>query len=777
MANVMLTRAGLQYVLSAHDNGVYVDVRYFIPVYDDRIDSTLRYTGGLSSMAQIADETATEPYGEKIWNISGYSLSDTDDYVISAVTFSDNRLIGSYQNHQVYTNLYDSVPLSTQISGTAFAVSAGSPAGYYDWTVTGGGVVTGNNDRPTSANDDYFVVTDYYPVYDSAAEERLRGVFKAEINKRMGKFKFNKIAMYAVQVDSNGVVLGSCFFGEAYLDTPVVKTELATDGFDNFIFDIQIDLSGTSATWNDVFFSSSADYWSHSPGGLYYSGRIGVGNFAGDVREISATAHLRKARDTSGTVDNNIPTLRLDYDDTRFVSMDVVSGGYFVSGTNGGDLVIQVSDWSTYCGETIAIRPKVARTIALGTTTYPYERVALNDNRLHAIDVNNGQVKIGKLNGYSESDYYGIPSIYLSDLAVEITATSDGSTGSDINGAYIGGDLFRKYQNLFIFTTFYCNTGNEYYDRDIAIVAGLDASGTYSAVGTPSAKINHMSLTRQLLNSQNFSSNVASAAEIHLAAKGGIKLHGVLELENIRNSYVTDSVTYTPNNAMIISKQNNLLLVAGLNSLVDYDTLNTYFATRSEYMSSWLTSTSQLLLMGKTISTIGNIKPWITNTDDIGSLSLKYKGLYVENARVTALTVNTIGVTQLGASEITATNLTATNLVTTNGFRMLSTDTPLKYYVKNVMLGTLVANTNTLVDTITGLGSMNIFGYNITILDGVKYFPPGYETSDHPLIYSYSTFINQAVGGETTYINIIPKATTFSNCPCYIVIFYQTATG
>jgi hypothetical protein len=627
MSNVVLTRQGLQYVLSAHDNGVYVDLRYFVPVYDDRIDQTVRDASILSAFTQIADIDATAPYGEVIWNTSGtYSLSNTDVYIISATSYTGGAMSDSYQKASVTTNLLDDIPLSNQISGTAFVVSAGSSAGLHDWTVTGGGAVSGVNTRPTSTTSDYFSIQDYYPVYDTSASGRLRGAYKAVLSQSIGTAKFNKLGLYAVQVDTDGTVLGTCYFGEAYIGyTPVIKTPLATSGFDHFIFDIQIDLSGTSATWDNVFFSSSADYWSHSPGGLYYPNLIGVGSFEDSVKQISATAHLKKARNESGVVDTALPILRMDCSTSAFVGFDVVSAGANVSGVNGGDLVIQVSDWTNYCSQHIAVRPKVARTVALGTNTYPFASLSVNDYLDHAIDVNNGQVKIGKLNGFPESAYYGIPSVYLSNLGIEITA-STGATNPF--GAYVGGDLYRKYENLFIFTTFYCTGGTEYYDKDIAIVAGLDTSGSYSAIGTPSGKINHYSLTKQLLIDQNFSTNVASAAELHLAAKGGVKLHGVLELENVRNGYTTGGTSYTHNNAMILTKKDNLLVVAGMSNSTTYDTLNTYLTNDADFCGL-IDSTGQLVLAGYNIKTVGNISPWVTNVDDLGTTSYRYKNVYV----------------------------------------------------------------------------------------------------------------------------------------------------
>ena len=123
MSNVVLTTQGLQYVLSAHNNGIYVDIRYFVPIYDNRIDPTIRLTNyTLSSFSQVADRGQTSPYGEVIWNTTGYTLSNESKYAISASSFTGGDMNGSYQRATVQTNLLNGVPLSPQISGTEFAI-------------------------------------------------------------------------------------------------------------------------------------------------------------------------------------------------------------------------------------------------------------------------------------------------------------------------------------------------------------------------------------------------------------------------------------------------------------------------------------------------------------------------------------------------------------------------------------------------------------------------------------------------------------------------------
>jgi len=281
MPNVMITQRGLDFVMSANDKGPMIWLDLFVPVYDDRIDNNVRTSGyTLSSFADIVDVTRTTPYGEIIWNRTGYSVDYSSNYVISAVSANGGFLQNSYQKATTYTNLYNGNPLSDQVSASYWASSAAGDAGLYNWNAPGGAVgVTANN--PTG---NYWVAGDYYPVYEGPQNNELRGSIKCQIDKNRGNFKFNKIALYAKQDQTSEI----CFFGEAYLEVPAVVSNLEV-GFDQFEFDIQIDISGVSATWAEVFFSSSADYWSHSPGGLYYPGRIGVGQFDDEVKGLPDT--------------------------------------------------------------------------------------------------------------------------------------------------------------------------------------------------------------------------------------------------------------------------------------------------------------------------------------------------------------------------------------------------------------------------------------------------------------------------------------------------------
>ena len=79
MSNVVITSAGLDYVLSASNNdNINIKVGYFVPVYDYRIDGNIQNPTTTSAFSAIADYTLTEPVGEILWNVSSTNYSQSD---------------------------------------------------------------------------------------------------------------------------------------------------------------------------------------------------------------------------------------------------------------------------------------------------------------------------------------------------------------------------------------------------------------------------------------------------------------------------------------------------------------------------------------------------------------------------------------------------------------------------------------------------------------------------------------------------------------------------
>lgn len=635
MPNVLITNQGLDFVSSANDNGVYIDLRYFIPVYDDRIDSSVRNTSALSSFSDIADKTITEPYGEKIWRRK-HTLGDASTFLISAVEFNSSKLTNTYQKSSVVTNLYNGTPLSDQVSATSWSATGGPSL--WTWEALAGGQgIEGDDSQPGTGADGLGFTDGYYPTYDTSAENRLRGSFKFKIDESWGNIKFNKIAMYAVAVNADGDDITSIgYFGEAYLSAAAVRSDLGV-GYDLFEIDVQIDLSGVSANWDNLFYSSSADYWSHSPGGLYYPGRIGVGIFEDGQKEISATMHVRRER-TSGTINDDIPQLRIDQDYKRFWTIEVVSEAYDIrnSATSGGDMVIGIADWDSFTGDALAIRPSVDGSVSLGTNDFSFRElwlwnfadgdeeslddvIPLNVQNLaenYAARFNATQVFIGKSDGRFGNDKFALR---VDDLGVDIIS------GSDQYGAFRGGDIVKDSQNLLIYNTFYHDSGNDIGVENVYLFAGLDLSSTYYSVDGQSGAT-HKNILYQIENAEpglfsGTNENLATGAEVHIAAKGKIGLHGPIEIQNLSEYADTANLA----NAIVISRENELRMMigAGILDTTSYNTLTDRMSTISE-MPDLFDASSRLFLVAGNIHVNGNIVPLQGPSYDVGDVGRRF---------------------------------------------------------------------------------------------------------------------------------------------------------
>lgn len=328
MSNTIITQQGINFVLSASTLGPFIQLKYFLPVYDYRADPNVHNNITTSAIATSAamSQNDTSPFGEILWNIDtsehAYSLSQNDHYVLSASGDSLNSssnpwvLTNSVMSKQQAVNMYDGVPLSNQyygVNGVDALISTNT------WNIYSGQIITGNNSAHLTGTDKYFKIVDYYP---SAAEGGLKGTFKCKISGKLGSMKFNKLALYAVQVNESGTEIGSpVLFAEAMMKNPVIKTNFGTEGFDDIVIDVQISLSTITSAWDDVFYSTSGDYWERTPNGLYYPERIGIGSYHEGTLGPEAMLDIRS---------DSIHQLRLTYNDDLYSEIFTNSGGELV---------------------------------------------------------------------------------------------------------------------------------------------------------------------------------------------------------------------------------------------------------------------------------------------------------------------------------------------------------------------------------------------------------------------------------------------------------------
>lgn len=388
--NIIVTSAGLDLATSAHTSGPLIALKYCLPVYDYRIDGNLHNgeAWGTSAIdvSAAATQNDTTPTGEIIYNIDEenfvYALSDDDNWVlytgVENITSATStwEVSASVQSKEQKINLYDGTPLENYISGSSVDyTSATTTEGY--WTIEDAGLVTGSNSVPaqTSASTQrYFEIVGYYPTNDSTA----RGNFKCRVSKDIGKVKFNKLAIYAVQVDTNGNETGDpVLFAQAMLTEPITKTNVAAQGFDDIVIDVQIQLSTIAASFSEVFYSTSGDYWSQTPGGLYYSEKVGIGTF------LSGTDEPRTMLDVKSTSAVNNFSLRSWDDDNDYWLFNVESDGDLVISGTSGDVIIPNNVSATYLRSSSLRSDTVASfngtTVVNGTFTVNADSTIIGD--------------------------------------------------------------------------------------------------------------------------------------------------------------------------------------------------------------------------------------------------------------------------------------------------------------------------------------------------------------------------------------------------------------
>jgi hypothetical protein len=428
MPNTILTKNGLDFVTSAGGAGPFIAIKYCVPVYDHRLDYNIHtlspdlpitYDSTISTTS-----AATQPTGEMIWYTNGnadYSLSQS--VILSGGTFStsgSNLAITNYLQSSVGigANLYKSVPLSPSVSGAALYPPTLNQNG---WLISTSGVNAGNNTIDPLDRTKYWPVVDYYPVVDNLGN--VRGAFKAHLSQSVGRFKFNKIAFYAVQMNGNTEVLSTppCFFAEAYVKEVAVKSNISSEGFDDFVVDAQIDLTALNSSGTSGFYTTSGDYWSRTVGGLYSPDPVGIGSFAGSVSQPQAVLHVR----ASESVPRHDKLVRWDASgtdgDTKYQTWSV---------GNDGELTLSASSATN---KTFTIRETTSTQNIIPITTSTYN-----------LGASNKYWKEGYIDSLSATSIVS-NSIDVANISADTTYTSLLKANTSVNpNIYVDDNLIRN---------------------------------------------------------------------------------------------------------------------------------------------------------------------------------------------------------------------------------------------------------------------------------------------------------------------------------------------
>lgn len=423
----MITNLGLNKINSSDTDGVYIEVAYYVPVYDWRIDSdinNLYADGNAMKGSGYQVSSCTSPYdvvpsGIVYWNIASddtYTYTDTV-YVLSAsTTTTDSNSIfdakqSSYTTMTTVSN--GTMPTSYGVTPTwAFismngTITVSATAEVADFDV-GAGTVSdvsmlsiGPDDVDAFDPDAYlYRGVSYNEVVTSGTDSRAN--FRVSVKAPKGVVKFNKLGLYAVQRTSNSDIVGNPFlFGQVvFPETQIVNTELTSiEGqIGELIVDFQMDVQAADRDFADVMYATSADYWQQvsditgddSDGlfGMSYSGNVYITNtLAVDDknfyfntsadRGIAKTliATFEKVNAINPSREKDMPQLCLQYVAARSGSIPSKRLRTTFMTTSAGDCVV---DFYGQCGTTeqnSALRPYENDQFDVGTTNYRWRRL------------------------------------------------------------------------------------------------------------------------------------------------------------------------------------------------------------------------------------------------------------------------------------------------------------------------------------------------------------------------------------------------------------------
>ena len=306
----MITETGLNEIDNAHPLGQYIEIAYYLPVYDFRIDETISPTSAVFSATEISSVTTSAdvvPSGEILWNLSGsdiYTLSTdrtylvrTDDEVISSsgtgkeitnYAHSDTFGINQFNSSAVSDYYTADTVLSPGTLGSGWFFSN---AGYELLSAPSSAVGFGPESHEEPEQQFLYRGVTYQHVI--ASDDDSRANFKITMRLQSGEIRFNKIGLYAVKRSADGLIIADPFlFGQVIIPEPQILQAKSINnnniGLTELTLDFQIDSKAvTSGVFEDVFYSTSADYWvrttneSNGIYGLTYDGSVYVTNTLG----------------------------------------------------------------------------------------------------------------------------------------------------------------------------------------------------------------------------------------------------------------------------------------------------------------------------------------------------------------------------------------------------------------------------------------------------------------------------------------------------------------
>lgn len=380
--------------------GSHFAIRYFLPVYDPRIDEDI-HTGTQNSTTQSATDviylsasfSATDIFdnldGEKIYNQSSvalqsacgvstaanvYSLSDDSDFVVLSASDSvygglNHEGIPTVSASTYVLSASQDVGLQANRLGNQYTISKMVSAS--DLSSAGNGNFFGNIDNDVSAvslpNFELFggdntsavgllyEVEAFVPVDVSGSDPAVdSGRYTLRLEASKGDFKFNKVILFISKMNADGTEDTSVLpkpFSIIAFNRPHIKYK-NTDTGNRLLWEAIVDLVFQRTSTQNNLTKQLVQNWSHSTSAYGLNTSNSVAIFDPDVvgsHEPDAKLHVT-SKSTSAD------QLRLAYDLTKYTDISTTSsdvlqiknktyiqstGIPITAATNADDLVVQ----------------------------------------------------------------------------------------------------------------------------------------------------------------------------------------------------------------------------------------------------------------------------------------------------------------------------------------------------------------------------------------------------------------------------------------------------
>jgi hypothetical protein len=363
MADSVITQDGINAVHFTYGSGSLFALKYFMPIYDPRIDPNIHNTppNDLDPLSTY-ELSATVPvsathgniFGERIFNLDGNEISETSFYLhridgegILTNVGTSAILTGISQTKPIQVNLVNGLaPSFTSttsvqvISGTNIEGSNGT------FTIENYGIVPQFNENTAGElSDRLFKVHSFAPAIGGTVSAD-RGQYTAVLDGSVGNFKFNKIAFYVQKVNSDFTdYIGSdpILFCMTPISSVAVKTSgaeldelgnygsIGVDGMSRVDHVLELEFSTEQTLTNTSY--QLVDYWTELPAiyskGVYHMGDVVVGSSAIDG-SYDPLGHLT-------SYDQDKAQLALAYSVSAATFFKTEEAGYLHISTSGDD--------------------------------------------------------------------------------------------------------------------------------------------------------------------------------------------------------------------------------------------------------------------------------------------------------------------------------------------------------------------------------------------------------------------------------------------------------